>query len=54
MDLITIICSPLVFLNDKVDENLEQYTKTFDVVLTCDTSMMYVEELLKEIGGVNT
>ena len=37
------------FLNDKVDERIEQYKKVFDVVLTSDTSMIFVEELLKEI-----
>lgn len=37
------------FLNDKVEENLEHYKKAFDVVLTGDASMEYVDQLLKEI-----
>ncbi len=37
------------FLNDKVDQNLAHYTKVFDVVLTDDASMKYVNNLLKEV-----
>lgn len=37
------------FLNDKVEENLERYKKVFDVILTGDASMEYVQELLKKI-----
>jgi hypothetical protein len=37
------------FLNDKVEENLEHYKKAFDVVLTGDASMAYVNELLNEV-----
>lgn len=37
------------FLNDKVEENLERYQKAFDVVITGDGSMEYVNELLNEL-----
>jgi len=37
------------FLNDRVEENLSLYKKNFDIVLLNDTSMHYVNELLKEI-----
>jgi len=37
------------FLNDKVEENLEEYKKSFDIVITNDSSMDYVNELIKEI-----
>ena len=37
------------FLNDKVEQHLEHYKKTFDVVLTGDASMGYVNGLLKEV-----
>lgn len=39
------------FLNDNVDENLEYYRKSFDIVLTGDASMGYVSQILKEIVG---
>lgn len=37
------------FLNDKTEERLEYYQKSFDVVLTGDASMGYVNELFKEV-----
>lgn len=37
------------FLNEKVEENLEEFKKTFDVVLTGDPGMEYINNLLKEI-----
>ena len=37
------------FLNKNVDENLERYTNEFDVVLTGDGDMDYVNGLLKRI-----
>ncbi|MFA5128936.1 MAG: haloacid dehalogenase-like hydrolase [Patescibacteria group bacterium] len=37
------------FLNEEVDANLENFKKTFDVVLTGDPGMEYINTLLKEI-----
>jgi 5'-nucleotidase len=37
------------FLNDKIEENLELYKENFDIVLLNDSSMDYVNELLKEL-----
>jgi 5'-nucleotidase len=37
------------FLNDKVEENLEAYKQNFDVVLTNDTDMNFVNSLLNQI-----
>ncbi|MEK7569038.1 MAG: hypothetical protein AAB497_02910 [Patescibacteria group bacterium] len=37
------------FLNDKVEENKERYQKAFDVVLTGDASMEYINNFLKEV-----
>ncbi|MBU1146351.1 hypothetical protein KKD80_02275 [Patescibacteria group bacterium] len=37
------------FLNEKVEENLEDFKKTFDVVLLGDPGMEYINNLLKEI-----
>lgn len=37
------------FLNDKVEENREHYKKVFDVVLTGDADMIYVNKLLSEV-----
>src|SRR3989344_312020 len=37
------------FLNEKIDEHLEIYKKNFDVIITDDNSMNYVNKLLKEI-----
>jgi len=37
------------FLNENVRENLEAYKKNYDIILTNDTSMDYVNKLLKEI-----
>lgn len=39
------------FLNDNIEENLELYQKHFDVVLTNDSDMAYVNELVGEIVG---
>ena len=36
------------FLNDHVEEKLELYRRTFDVVVTGDGSMEWVEELVRE------
>ena len=38
------------FLNDKVEENLEKYKGNFDVVITNDSDMNYVNGLLREIN----
>ena len=37
------------FLNDKVEESLESYKRTFDVVILNDGSLDFVNELLKEL-----
>jgi len=37
------------FLNEKIEENLEQYKKNFDIILLNDTNMDCINELLKEI-----
>lgn len=37
------------FLNEKVEENLEEFKKTFDVVLLDDPGMEYINTLLKKI-----
>jgi len=37
------------FLNDKIDELLEEYTKRYDVVITWDWDFGVVNEILKEI-----
>jgi 5'-nucleotidase len=37
------------FLNEKVEENLEKFKKTFDVVLLGDPGMEYINNLLKEM-----
>lgn len=37
------------FLNDKIDENLENYKKTFDVVILNDGSLEFVNNLLKDL-----
>ncbi len=38
------------FLNDDVDNNLELYKKTFDVVITNDGPMDFVNELLQKVA----
>lgn len=38
------------FLNDKIEENLEYYKKTFDVVILNDGSLNYINNLLREIS----
>ena len=35
-------------MNDHVEEKLELYRRTFDVVVTGDGSMEWVEELVRE------
>jgi 5'-nucleotidase len=37
------------FLNDKIEENLENYKKYFDVIILNDGSMSFINNLLKEI-----
>lgn len=37
------------FLNENVKENLENYKKTFDILILNDSSFKYVNSLLKEI-----
>jgi len=37
------------FLNENIEENLEQYKKNYDVLILRDSSMEYVNVLLKEI-----
>jgi 5'-nucleotidase len=37
------------FLNEKIEENLEQYKENFDIILLNDTDFNYVNELVKEI-----
>lgn len=38
------------FLNEKIDENIEEYKKNFDVIITNDSSMDYVNQLVKQIN----
>ena len=37
------------FLNENVEENLEYYKKAYDIIILNDSSMDYVNDLLKEI-----
>ncbi len=37
------------FLNENIEENLENYKKAFDIVILNDGSMEFVNNLLKEI-----
>jgi cytosolic 5'-nucleotidase 3 len=37
------------FLNDKIIENLEEYKKNFDIVITDDFNMNYVNDIIKKI-----
>lgn len=37
------------FLNEKVEENLELYKQSFDVIILNDSSLEYVNDLLKEV-----
>lgn len=39
------------FLNENIEENFEEYKKNFDVIITNDLDMNYVNELLKKIIG---
>lgn len=41
------------FLNEKVEEKLEEFKKIFDVVLTGDPGMEYINNLLKELFSKN-
>ena len=45
-------CKELIsigFLNKKVKSNLEQYKNIFDVIITSDSEMKFVNDLLKDI-----
>ena len=37
------------FYNQPTDENLDKYRETFDIVITGDGNMNYVNELLQKI-----
>jgi 5'-nucleotidase len=37
------------FLNDKVEESMQEYKKNFDIIITNDSDMNYVDLLMKEI-----
>ncbi len=37
------------FLNEKIDESLEEYKRNYDIVILNDSSMDYINQLLKEI-----
>ena len=37
------------FLNDEVKDNIEKYERNFDVVISNDSPMEYVNQLLKEL-----
>jgi len=37
------------FLNDKIEERLESYRQTFDVVITNDGPFDFIFDLIKEI-----
>jgi 5'-nucleotidase len=37
------------FLNENVEENLEQYKRSYDVLILNDSSIGYVNGLLREI-----
>lgn len=39
------------FLNDKIEERLEIYKKTFDIVVVNDGSMEVVQNFVREIIG---
>jgi len=39
------------FLNEKIEENLEAYKKIYDILILNDSSMNFVNNLLKEIKG---
>lgn len=41
------------FLNENVEENLEEYKKYFDVVLTCDQDFSFVNSLIEELFDTN-
>jgi len=37
------------FLNEEINENLEQYKENFDIILLNDTNLNYVNELVREV-----
>jgi len=37
------------FLNEKVEEHLDEYKRAFDVVITHDGSFRFLDDLLKEL-----
>jgi cytosolic 5'-nucleotidase 3 len=39
----------IAFLNEKIEENFEEYKKNFDVIITNDASLDFVNFLLKEL-----
>lgn len=41
------------FLNENIEENIENYRRNFDVIILNDSSMNYVNKLLKEILDKN-
>jgi len=41
------------FLNKDVSQNLENYSKNFDIVVSNDSEMTYINILLKELMGLN-
>jgi len=50
-DLDTNIIIKIGFLNDDVENKLKLYKSKFDVVITSDGSMQYVNQLLNELVG---
>jgi 5'-nucleotidase len=41
------------FLNEKIEENLTPYRNTYDVIILNDSSMNYVNSLLREVDKIN-
>jgi len=37
------------FLNEKIEENLEEFKKNFDIIITNDSGMDYINQLLREL-----
>ncbi len=37
------------FLNENINENIEDYKKNFDIIITSDSDMSYVNELMRKI-----
>src|SRR3989344_3804217 len=48
-DLDTNIIIKIGFLNEDIEKNLEEYKNNFDVVITNDCSMNFVNEIMKKI-----